>query len=297
MSVLQVQNLTRDYGKNRGVFDVSFDVPHGQVFGFLGPNGAGKTTTIRHLMGFLRPQKGECRIGGLNCWGEAAVIQKNLGYIPGEIAFFDDMTGSGFLKFLARYRGMKGEGRTAELVQRFDLDPVAKLKKMSKGTKQKVGIVAAFMHDPAVLVLDEPTSGLDPLMQNRFIELILEERGRGKTILLSSHMFEEVERTCERVGIIRQGRLVAVDSVDALKAAQVKKYIITLPSPEAAALFAKEPVDTVHIEDTRVIVRVQNNIKTLIDAMHRHPVENIAAPNQSLEEIFLHYYGERGSGV
>ena len=290
-SVIRIKNLTRDYGKGRGVFDLSFNVDQGEVFGFLGPNGAGKTTTIRHLMGFLRPKEGRCSILSKNCWSEAAQIQKDLGYIPGEIAFFDDMTGDGFLRFLAKYRGMKGTGRTAELLERFELNPHGKLKKMSKGMKQKVGIVAALMHDPAVMVLDEPTSGLDPLMQNRFIELIIEERARGKTILMSSHMFEEVERTCARVAIIKDGRLVAIDNVDALKAAQLKKYIITLASAEDAAAFAAEGLDVQHISDARVTVHVQNNLSELIAAMARHPVTNIAAPGQNLEDIFLHYYG------
>ncbi len=292
MSVLAIDHLTRDYGKGRGVFDLSFSVEKGDVFGFLGPNGAGKTTTIRHLMGFLRPEKGACSVSGLDCWQKSATIQKDLGYIPGEMAFLEDMTGAAFLRFLAKYRGMPGTGRMEELLRRFDLDPQGKIKRMSKGMKQKVGIVAAFQHDPAVLILDEPTSGLDPLMQNRFIELVIEERERGKTILMSSHMFEEVERTCHRVGIIRDGRLVAVDTIDALKAAQVKKYVITLDTKEAAAAFAREKELTVTgVEEARVTVTVRGDITALIAAMNRHPVTNIAAPTQGLEDIFLHYYG------
>ncbi|HUM56216.1 MAG TPA: ATP-binding cassette domain-containing protein, partial [Bacillota bacterium] len=198
MSVIEIKDLTRDYGNYKGVFDVSFSVNESEVFGFLGPNGAGKTTTIRHLMGFLKPQKGICTIAGMDCWQDSAGIQEKLGYIPGEMEFFSDMTGREFLSFLEKYRGIKANGRKNELLERFELDAKGKLKKMSKGMKQKVGIVAAFMHDPGVLILDEPTSGLDPLMQNRFINLILEEKKRGKTILMSSHMFEEVERTCHR---------------------------------------------------------------------------------------------------
>ena len=206
MSMLEVDRLTRDYGGGKGVFDLTFRVGEGEVFGFLGPNGAGKTTTIRHLMGFIHPQAGSCRIDGMDCWRDRARIQRELGYIPGEIAFFDDMTGEEFLRFLEKYRGRAGAGRKAELLEMFELAPKGKIKKMSKGMKQKLGIVAAFMHDPRILLLDEPTSGLDPLMQNRFIQLLDAEKARGKTILLSSHMFEEVERTCHRVGIIRAGR-------------------------------------------------------------------------------------------
>ncbi len=291
MSIIEIRGLTRDYGNGRGVFDLSFSVDKGEAFGFLGPNGAGKTTTIRHLMGFLRPRAGNCTIGGLECWRDSAAIQKTLGYIPGEINFFDDMTGADFLAFSAKYRGFKADNRTKELLDRFDLDPRGKLKKMSKGMKQKVGIVAAFMHDPDVLILDEPTSGLDPLMQNRFIELIMEEKARGKTILMSSHMFEEVERTCHRVGIIRDGRLAATDSVDALKARQVKKYIITFENSKSAESFHKEFLATELLTHHRVSVTVQNNIRELIAALDRYPVTNLSAPNQSLEEIFMQYYG------
>jgi ABC-2 type transport system ATP-binding protein len=291
MSVCEIRGLTRDYGKGRGVFDLSFSIDQGEVFGFLGPNGAGKTTTIRHLMGFLKPVKGYCAIGGMDCWRNSADIQKNLGYIPGEMAFFDDMTGMDFLIFMAKYRKTKTNGRTKELLDRFELDARSKLKKMSKGMKQKVGIVAAFMHDPEVLILDEPTSGLDPLMQNRFIELVLEEKARGKTILMSSHMFEEVERTCHRVSIIKDGRLVATDSVDALKAAQVKKYIITLESEDFASAFAGEGLHVSAVSQHHATVTVQNDIKELISVMNRYPVTNISAPNQSLEDIFMQYYG------
>jgi len=291
MSVCEVHDLTRDYGKGRGVFELSFSINQGEVFGFLGPNGAGKTTTIRHLMGFLKPEKGYCRIGGKDCWKNRTEIQKNLGYIPGEMVFFDDMTGTDFLSFMERYRKIKSGNRTKELIDRFELDPRSKLKKMSKGMKQKVGIVAAFMHDPEVLILDEPTSGLDPLMQNRFIELVLEEKARGKTILMSSHMFEEVERTCNRVAIIKSGKLVAMDEVETLKAAQARKYIITLENEEAAAAFASEGLRITDHSQNQVTVIVQNNIKELISVMNRYPVTNIITPNQSLEEIFMQYYG------
>lgn len=291
MSICEIQGLTRDYGKGRGIFDLSFTIDQGEIFGFLGPNGAGKTTTIRHLMGFLKPVQGCCVINGMDCWENSADIQKNLGYIPGEMAFFDDMTGMEFLSFIAKYRKMKVPGRTKELLDRFELDARIKLKKMSKGMKQKVGIVAAFMHDPDVLILDEPTSGLDPLMQNRFIELVLKEKARGKTILMSSHMFEEVERTCHRVAIIKDGRLVATDSVDALKAAQVKKYVITLESEASASAFASEELHVSAVSQNHVTVTVKNDIKELISVMNRYPVTNISAPNQSLEEIFMQYYG------
>ncbi|MDR3313435.1 MAG: ABC transporter ATP-binding protein [Oscillospiraceae bacterium] len=267
MGVLSIQNLTRDYGGGRGVFDLSFAVAAGEAFGFLGPNGAGKTTTIRHLMGFIRPEAGRCSVGGLDCWREAAKIQGRLGYIPGEIGFFDDMSGTEFLQFTAKYRGQKSDGRTKELLERFELNPKGKIKKMSKGMKQKVGIVAAFMHDPEILLLDEPTGGLDPLMQNRFIDLVAEEKARGKTILLSSHMFEEVERCCDRVGIIRAGKLVTVDATEALRSRHMETHTVTLDTEEEAAAFAAD------------FHGRQTGRKVTVVAM------------KSLEEIFLHYYG------
>lgn len=267
MSVINVQNLTRDYGLGKGIFDVSVQVEKGQVFGFLGPNGAGKTTTIRHLMGFLRPKAGRCQIDGLDCWEKRDEIQKKLGYIPGEISFFDDMTGKEFLKFASAYRGIGKENRIQEMLERFALDPSGKIRKMSKGMKQKLGIVSAFMHDPEILILDEPTSGLDPLMQNQFIELLGEEQKRGKTILLSSHMFEEVERTCQRIGIIRNGRLAAVDSVETLRKRHMHTYTVRLDSPETAEDFARD------FQGIR-----EGNTVTV-------------SAKQSLEAIFMDYYG------
>lgn len=267
MSVLKIENLTRDYGDGKGIFNVSFQVEHGEVFGFLGPNGAGKTTTIRHLMGFIKPKSGTCVIHDLDCWKDSAKIQKFLGYIPGEISFFDDMTGNEFLSFVTKYRNIGSNNRQKELLDRFELNPKGKIKKMSKGMKQKIGIVAAFMHDPEILILDEPTSGLDPLMQNRFIQLIAEEKKRGKTILLSSHMFEEVERTCDRIGIIRAGKLVAVDSVETLRERHLRSYTVTLETPDMAKAFAKDFDGSC------------DGLKVTL------------AAKQSLEDIFMHYYG------
>lgn len=267
MSVINIQKLTRDYGNGKGIFDVSFQVDEGEVFGFLGPNGAGKTTTIRHLMGFIKAKSGTCTIQGTDCWAGRCRIQAHLGYIPGEISFFDDMTGMEYLKFLAGYRRLKATTRMTEMMDRFELDPKSKIKKMSKGTKQKLGIVAAFMHDPEILILDEPTTGLDPLMQNRFIELLAEEKGKGKTILLSSHIFEEVERTCDRVGIIRQGKIVTLDSVQALRKRHIRSYQVTLDSEKLAAAFAQDFGGVCHGRTVTVAAR------------------------QSLEDIFMHYYG------
>lgn len=267
MSTICVENLTRDFGEKKGVFDVSFSIGQGEAFGFLGPNGAGKTTVIRHLMGFLWPQSGRCAVGELDCWAKRDQVQKYIGYVPGEVSFFEDMSGTDFLRFIEQYRGLSAANRQRELLERFELNPKTKIKKMSKGTKQKLAITAALMHDPQVLVLDEPTSGLDPLMQNRFIELVKEEKQRGKTIFLSSHMFEEVERTCDRIGMIRCGELVAVDTVDALRKRHLRSYTVSLPTEQAAKAFAKD------------FDGAQDGLCVTVSA------------KQSLEDIFMNYYG------
>ncbi len=267
MSVINIQNLTRNHGSGKGIFNVTFQVEKGEVFGFLGPNGAGKTTTIRHLMGFIKPKSGSCQIDGLDCWKNRNEIQKRLGYVAGEINFFDDMTGKEFLKFVSHYHNIGSDNRIQEMVERFELDPRGKIKKMSKGMKQKLGIVCAFMNNPDILILDEPTSGLDPLMQNRFIELIAEEKKKGKTILLSSHMFEEVERTCDRIGIIRSGKLVAVDLVETLRERHMHTYTVRLDSTNLAEAFAKD-------------------FNGVCDGQHV-----TVSAKQSLETIFMNYYG------
>lgn len=267
MSVIKIENLVRDYGNGKGVFDISFHVNKGEAFGFLGPNGAGKTTTIRHLMGFLKPQSGRCTIDGMDCWREREKVQARLGYIPGEISFFEDVSGAEFLKFIAEYRKIGTQNRKDELLARFELDTKGKIKRMSKGMKQKLGIVSAFMHDPDIIILDEPTSGLDPLMQNRFIDLISDEKKRGKTILMSSHIFEEVERTCGRIGIIQNGRMAAVDDADTLRRRHTRSYTVSLEDEASAEAFAAD------FGGTRTGLSVTVTTK------------------QSLEEIFMNYYG------
>lgn len=291
MSVIEITNLTKDYGNNKGIFNLSFSIDKGEIFGFLGPNGAGKTTTIRHLMGFISPNKGFCTINGLDCKKNSSTIQSNLGYIPGEISFMEDMTGNAFIKFMADYRGLKDMVRANELIKLFELDPSSKIKKMSKGMKQKISIVCAFMHSPEILILDEPTSGLDPLMQNIFVQLIQEEKEKGRTILMSSHMFEEIERTCTRVGIIRQGQLMTVDTIEDLKKSKSKKYLITLDSHAHALLFAKEFSNQPLVNNCQVTVTIKDDIRPLTKAMNQHPVVALDSITQNLEDIFMHYYG------
>ncbi|MFA7112973.1 MAG: ABC transporter ATP-binding protein [Sphaerochaeta sp.] len=288
--MIEITNLTKSYGPNKGVFDLSFNVNQGEVFGYLGPNGAGKTTTIRNLLGFIHPDKGSCVIDGLDCHKDAATIQKKLGYLPGEIAFFDDMTGDEFLRLMAQMRGLKDTKRQSDLINLLTLDTKGYIRKMSKGMKQKLGLVCAFMHNPDILILDEPTSGLDPLMQSIFVELIMEQKALGKTVLMSSHSFEEIERTCDRAGIIREGRLVAVENIQTLKAERRKIYQITFQNPEEAKLFAKDYEDVVEVSGQIVDAAVSGEVGKLIKVLATFDVVGLDVVNQSLEDVFMHYY-------
>jgi ABC-2 type transport system ATP-binding protein len=290
-SLIEVVNLTKDYGQGKGIFDVSLSVKKGEVFGFLGPNGAGKTTTIRHLMGFVRPDKGNCSISGMDCYKEAAKIQRSLGYLPGEIAFLDDMNGGQLLDFIAAMKGIKDKTRIQELMELFELNPSGKIKKMSKGMKQKIGIICAFMGEPEILILDEPTSGLDPLMQNRFINLILREKKKGKTIIISSHIFEEIERTCDRTAFIKRGKIVAVEDMNTLREKKHKAYVITFNSPEDISEFSKEGFNIIDTVDNQVTVAVKGDIQLFLKAITRYNIKDLDVKAQTLEEIFLHLYG------
>lgn len=291
MSTIEIKHLTKDYGSQKGIFDVSFSVNKGEVLGFLGPNGAGKTTTIRHLLGFSTPDRGSCTINGKDCFKNAREIHKSLGYLPGEIAFMDDMTGKQFLKFMADLKGMKDKGRMQELMEMFSLDPRGKIKKMSKGMKQKIGIVCAFMDSPDLYILDEPTSGLDPLMQNQFVDLILEEKKRGATILMSSHMFEEVERTCDRTAIIKEGKIAAVEDMGTLGKNKQKIFTVTLESKAEADAFSKEMQDIRQMKNNELTVGIRGELTGFIRCLGKYRVLNLTEQKQSLEDLFLHFYG------
>lgn len=290
-NVIEIRQLTKDYGNNRGIFDVSLSVKKGEVFGFLGPNGAGKSTTIRHLMGFIQADQGSCQINGLDCLRDHARIQQALGYLPGEIAFMDDMTGLEFIKFMAKMKGMTDLTKAYELMERFELSPQGKIKKMSKGMKQKIGIICAFMHDPELLILDEPSSGLDPLMQNRFIELVLEEKQRGKTIFMSSHIFEEIERTCDRTAMIKDGRLISIEELQTLKASKHKTYQITFATQELVEQFMDEGFECKQVESNVIKVVPRNNLNYLLATLSRYDIIDLDITKPTLEELFLHFYG------
>lgn len=289
--VIDILNLTKNFGHEKGVFDLSMQIKKGEVFGFLGPNGAGKTTTIRHLMGFLSADEGTVKINNLDAFLDASQIQKNVGYIPGETVFMESMTGLEFIHFMGSLRKMKSYQKADELIKRFQLDAKVKIKKMSKGMKQKVAIVVAFMHDPAILILDEPTSGLDPLMQKEFIDLILEEKEKGKTILMSSHIFEEVEKTCERVSILKNGRMIVTDTMANLKKKHIKKYTITFSKEEEVEKFLKEKCEIVNRNHNQVTLVCKNNINEIIKILTKYDILELLEEEQHLEELFMEYYG------
>lgn len=296
--IIELQQVTKDYGNGKGVFGLSFSVPKGEVFGYLGPNGAGKTTTIRQLMGFIRPSQGVCHMMGMDCFLQAQEIQKHTGYLAGELAFPEDMTGLGFLKFMAELRGIKDRKHMETLIERFGLNPHGKIKKMSKGMKQKIGIVNAFMHHPEVVILDEPTSGLDPLMQNEFVELILEEKKKGTTILMSSHMFEEVEKTCDRTAIIRSGRIATVESRKALAGKRKKVYRATLPHAAAVEKLQREPeiqpwshpATRESLSPNQAEFTISGSMPDILRKLADFGVQDLEVRDQSMEELFFQYY-------
>lgn len=294
MSVLKVESLTKNFGHGRGIFDVSFEIQKGEVFGFLGPNGAGKTTTIRHLMGFTNPDKGHAFINGKDCSKKHHEILADVGYLPGEIALPDGLSGWEFLRMMQKMKGSQNDERLNYLLKKFELDPTGSTKRMSLGVKRKLGVVAAFMHDPSILILDEPTSGLDPVMQEAFIEFMKEEKERGKTILLSSHIFNEVDATCERIAIIKDGQIVSTVLADEIRHNDKKTYEVTFASAEALSDFAKEKEITVFETDPlrrqATVTTEDKNVNALIRTLNEYGVLSFIEKKFTLETYFMHFY-------
>ena len=293
MSVIKVDNISKDYGSKRGVFNLSFEVNRGEIFGMLGPNGAGKTTTIRQLMGFIKSDKGSAKILDMDCFVNRENIQLKLGYLPGEIAFMDEMKGSDFIRFIAEMKSIKSKKRINDLTDLFELDANRKIKSMSKGTKQKIAIVCAFMNEPEVVILDEPTSGLDPLMQKKFIELILEEKKKGTTIFMSSHIFEEVEKTCDRTAILKDGKLIAIENMEELKSKKNKNFEVVFKTNEEALNFKNKISFKSELNNNIVKLSIINNeINNFIKELSNYDILDINSSTQTLEELFLHFYNK-----
>ncbi len=292
--MIHIDKLTQRFSNGKGIFGVTFNVEEGEVFGFLGPNGSGKSTTIRHLMGYMKPQKGYATIKGLDTWEKQAEARSHIGYLPGEIAFLEGLTGQDFLNMIAGMQGVTNKKRQNDLIDRLQFNPKTAIRKMSKGMKQKVGIVATFMHDPDIYILDEPTSGLDPLMQQVFIELVLEEKAKGKTFLMSSHSFSEIERTCDRAAIIRNGKIVTIRDIHELQTMQRKAFTVKLSKQEDVTALLVSTLNAERVDEFRVRIELQGNYNDFLAALSPYNVTDISADDQSLEQIFMDYYNQEG---
>jgi ABC-2 type transport system ATP-binding protein len=291
-SLVQTEGLTKRYGSSRGIDDVSFAITDGEVFGFLGPNGAGKTTTIRTLMGLLRPTAGRATIGGLDCWEQAPDVKRLVGYLPGEFSFDPRLTGAQIITYLANLRGGVDHTYTMSLIDRLELDPSRRFRDYSRGNKQKVGLVQAFMGKPRLLILDEPTSGLDPLNQQEFYKMVTETRADGRSIFLSSHILPEVEHTCDRVGIIRDGKLVKVGGVNELKDMRQRVLEAQFSGEAQAAWFSGLPgvISVTTDEPHTARVTLTGDMADALRVAVEHGALNVATHEPSLEDIFLRYY-------
>ncbi len=299
-AIIEVDKLTKSYGGKRGIIDVSFDVAEGEVFGFLGPNGAGKTTTIRILMALIRADRGTARIAGLDCWDQSVEIKRRIGYVPGEPSLDPNLTGGQIIEYFANLR--RGVDRTylKRLIDRFDLDTSRKFRQYSTGNKRKVVLIQAFMHRPRVLILDEPTSGLDPLNQQEFDAMVKDARDDGRTVFLSSHVLSEVEKTCTRVGIIREGRLVRIGGVHELK--DIKRYEITISFSQPVPVETFKQLDGVaeveKLNDGHAVrLAMQGSADAVIKAAAKYPVVSLTSYEPSLEDIFLRYYESDGQAA
>ncbi len=297
-AIIKTEKLTKYYGSHRGIVDVDLEVEKGEVFGFLGPNGAGKTTTIRLLLDLIRPTSGRAWVFGIESSADPVAIHKRIGYLPGEFALYDRLTGGQTLEYFGNLRGGVDRAYQAQLVQRLELDPSRRFREYSKGNKQKVGLVAALQHKPELLLLDEPTSGLDPLVQQTFFTIMREQVKDGATVFLSSHILSEVEKNCDRVAIIREGQLVQVGRVDALRDLAHHQVELRFEGKPPTDEFKKlKGVSDVVAEDHLLRLRVQGSITPVVQAAARLGVVDFLSREPSLEETFLAQYGREAAEV
>src|SRR5690554_467304 len=288
--MIHVSNMTLTYPNKKGVFDLSFDVKKGEVVGYLGPNGSGKTTTIRALLGFIKANSGEVIINGLNTFNDASQIMKVVGYLPGEISFLKGLTVKQLLSYTLKFRNSHESEKMEKLLHYFQLNVNGDVKTLSKGEKQKLALVIAFMNDAKLLILDEPTSGLDPLMRNKFIELVLEEKKAGKTIFMSSHLFDEIEKTCDKVLIIKKGRIVQESNLKTLKSQERKCFLIKT-AEEDKLKYLGYPLGEKSAFGVEVFV-YGDQIDGFLKAISTLKIISFEERKQNLEEIFLNLYKE-----
>lgn len=290
--VIHTERLTKTYGVHRGITELDLDVTEGEIFGFLGPNGAGKTTTMRVLLDLIRPTSGRAEVFGIETTKDPVAIHRRLGYLPGEFDLYDRLTGADTIAYFANLRGGVDAGYVASLVERLDLDPSRRFKEYSKGNKQKVGLIIALQHRPDLLILDEPTAGLDPLIQQTFFEIIREARTEGRSVFLSSHIIDEVDRTCDRVAIIREGRLVQVDSIEAIRRLAFHHVELAFARPVPPTIFsALEGVSEVVADGSVVRMRVAGPIGAVLATAAPHGIVDVVSREPNLEDVFLAQYG------
>ena len=292
-AIIKTEALTKSYGSHRGIVEVDLEVNEGEVFGFLGPNGAGKTTTIRTVLDLIRPTSGKAYVFGIESSADPIAIHERIGYVPGEFALYDRLTGGQHIDYFANLRGGVDQAYQAALIERFDVDPSRRFKEYSKGNKQKIGLVVALQHRPELLILDEPTSGLDPLVQQSFYALVREAKEEGRTVFVSSHILSEVERTCDRVAIIRDGRLVKVDSVEGLRDMAHHQVELRFSGPAPLAAFERlAGVSDLAAEDHVLRMRVSGAITPIVRAAAQYELLDFVSREPSLEETFLAQYGQ-----
>jgi ABC-2 type transport system ATP-binding protein len=291
-AVIETDRLCKSYGTARGIHELTLTVERGEVFGFLGPNGAGKTTTIRTLLDLLHPTSGSATVFGLDSRRDSRAIHARLGNLPGDFAYDERLTGEELLRFFARMRGMTSLERARALAERFEANLSRPLRELSRGNRQKIGLIQALFHDPELLVVDEPTTGLDPLMQEEFLAVVAEHRDRGGTVFLSSHDLDEVERVCDRVAMIREGRLIAIEDVEEMRGRAYRDVAVRFSNPVDAAEMGGVPgVEQVVCDGATIRFRVRGDLDPVIKAVARHRVRDIEVMRPTLEELFLAYYG------
>jgi ABC-2 type transport system ATP-binding protein len=291
--VIITENLTKYYHRTPGIIDINLEVGEGEVFGYLGPNGAGKTTTIRLLLNFIVLSSGKASVLSRDIVRDSVDVRRHTGYLPGSLNLYPDLKGEEFLKYAAHLRGGVDWSYVKQLAARLQCDLSVRLSSLSHGNRQKIGIIQAFMHHPSLFILDEPTTGLDPLVQQEFYRLVQEAKASGQTIFMSSHVLPEVERICDRVGIVREGRLAAVEGIDALKSRALRHIEIRFARPVPPEKFSRiEGVKDFSLQDTVLRCTVTGELDALVKAAAEFPVINIISHEPSLEDIFLTYYGK-----
>jgi ABC-2 type transport system ATP-binding protein len=293
MKIVDIMNLTKTYKKNRGIMNLTFSIEEGEIFGFIGPNGAGKSTTIRTLLNFIYPTRGSATIFGKDIIKYSKEIRQNVGYLPSEVHYYDDMKVIDLLKYSAGFYRKFNPKRMNELAERLDLDLHKKIEDLSFGNRKKVGIVQALLHEPKLLVLDEPTSGLDPLMQNTFFELLAEERKKGTTIFFSSHILSEVQKMCDRVAIIKEGKLVKVETIENLTKNNLKYITVTFERAEQMD-FELEGIVKKEVNGNEMTLLYSGDIKALLTRLNALPIKDLLIEEPTLEEVFMHYYEKGG---